>query len=67
MRGYTSAQRGPDFSGMNAGKIWAIGVPSGVPSTEKRVLEGKRMVSGHTGNVVLRKELRVRISCPPLR
>ena len=29
-------------------------------------LEGKRMVSGHTGNVVLRKELWVRIPCPPL-
>ena len=24
------------------------------------------MVSGHTGNVVLRKELRVRAPCPPL-
>ena len=30
-------------------------------------LEGKRMASGHTGNVVPRKGLRVRISCPPLR
>ena len=29
-------------------------------------LEGKRMASGHTGNVVPRKGLRVRISCPPL-
>ena len=28
--------------------------------------EGKRMASGHTGNVVPRKGLRVRISCPPL-
>ena len=28
--------------------------------------EGKRMVSGHTGNVVPRKGLRVRVPCPPL-
>ena len=28
--------------------------------------EGKRMVSGHTGNVVPGNRLRVRISCPPL-
>src|SRR3954452_13205834 len=28
--------------------------------------EGKRMVSGLTRNQVLRKELRVRIPCPPL-
>ena len=28
--------------------------------------EGKRMASGHTGNVVPRKGLRVRIPCPPL-
>ena len=27
--------------------------------------EGKRMVSGFIGNEVLRKELRVRVSCPP--
>ena len=32
----------------------------------ENVLEGKRMASGHTGNVVPRKGLRVRISCPPL-
>ena len=31
-----------------------------------RVLEGKRMASGHTGNVVPRKGLRVRLPCPPL-
>ena len=29
--------------------------------------EGKRMASGHTGNVVPRKGLRVRIPCPPLQ
>jgi hypothetical protein len=29
-------------------------------------MEGKRMVSGHTGNVVPRKGLRVRAPCPPL-
>ena len=28
--------------------------------------EGKRMASGHTGNVVPRKGLRVRVPCPPL-
>ena len=28
--------------------------------------EGKRMVSGLIGNEVLRKELRVRVPCPPL-
>ena len=31
------------------------------------VPEGKRMASGHTGNVVPGKRLRVRVSCPPLR
>ncbi len=30
------------------------------------VSEGKRMASGHTGNVVPRKGLRVRVPCPPL-
>ena len=35
-------------------------------SLYKRTSEGKRMASGHTGNVVPRKGLRVRISCPPL-
>ena len=42
------------------------GVPNGVPKQKNMRLEGKRMVSGHTGNVVLRKELWVRIPCPPL-
>ena len=38
---------------------------NGIEDLENR-LEGKRMASGHTGNVVPRKGLRVRISCPPL-
>ena len=33
---------------------------------EQTTSEGKRMASGHTGNVVPRKGLRVRIPCPPL-
>ena len=31
-----------------------------------RCLEGKRMASGHTGNVVPGNRLRVRLPCPPL-
>ena len=30
-----------------------------------RCLEGKRMASGHTGNVVPGNRLRVRLPCPP--
>ena len=35
-------------------------------SPKKACLEGKRMVSGHTGNVVPGNRLWVRIPCPPL-
>ena len=40
--------------------------PYGLCLVVERFLEGKRMASGHTGNVVPRKGLRVRVSCPPL-
>jgi hypothetical protein len=42
------------------------GYTVGYTAHENRRLEGKRMASGHTGNVVLRKELWVRLPCPPL-
>lgn len=63
--GYTCRTAGR-ISGVNALSNPAAGVPSGVPKVKNCVLEGKRMASGHTGNVVPRKGLRVRLPCPPL-
>ena len=45
----------------------ASGVPSGVPKLKNLRLEGKRMASGDTGNVVPGNRLWVRVPCPPLR
>ncbi len=39
---------------------------NGGAGTNNRGLEGKRMASGHTGNVVPGNRLWVRIPCPPL-
>jgi hypothetical protein len=43
-----------------------IGGTRGGARRKKAVLEGKRMASGHTGNVVPGNRLRVRLPCPPL-
>jgi hypothetical protein len=48
---------------ITAARSVCVDVPVGRP---RKDLEGKRMASGHTGNVVPGNRLRVRPPCPPL-
>ena len=54
------------FEGGQGALGGAGGGGSGGGNGKVACLEGKRMVSGHTGNVVPRKGLWVRAPCPPL-
>lgn len=65
-RGYTwHHSRGSPLDTLKASKPVYGGDMRG-DSTKNRVVEGKRMASGDTGNVVPRKGLWVRVPCPPL-
>ncbi len=65
--GYTRVTIAGRIRRMEASPNPMSGVPNGVPKPKNLRLEGKRMASGDTGNVVPGNRLWVRVPCPPLR